>query len=70
MIERFFAKLDKAHMVVGIFMFGAGTALQYYHRLDASYVAFASATFSYLGAHLYLNGNPATDPSNNDTPTQ
>jgi hypothetical protein len=54
MFQKLLASLDKGHIVIGLGVFTTGTALSYYHRLDAQFVAFATAVLGYLGSHLYI----------------
>jgi hypothetical protein len=67
MFEKLFAKLDKAHMFLGLLVFMSGTVANYFHRLDADYVAFTTTVLGYLGAHLYIKQGGSDDNSNDSS---
>jgi Na+/melibiose symporter-like transporter len=61
--DKFLERVDtKAHIPVGVGIFVVGTALQVFHRMDATFVAFVSSVLGFLGAHAVWAQPPDTKP--------
>jgi hypothetical protein len=66
MFSKIISKLNSdGHVAIGLFIFMAGSAMHYYHGLDASFVAFTTTVFGFLGGHAYVQSKGAS----NDTPS-
>jgi hypothetical protein len=65
MFSNIISKLNKdGHVAIGLFIFIAGSAIHYFHGLDASFVAFTTSVFAFLGGHAYV-----TKGASDDTPS-
>ena len=54
-ISKFITKLNTdGHIAVGLVVFAAGALIHIFHGLDASFVAFTTTVFGYLGGHAYI----------------
>lgn len=52
---KFFDKLvENGHLPIGFFVFLTGTALQWFHHLDGTYIAFSSTVLGFLAHHEYM----------------
>ena len=55
---------NDGHIVVGTFIFTIGAAIHYFHGLDASFVAFTTTCFAFLGGHaVFANKGVSNDAS-------
>jgi hypothetical protein len=68
------SKLNKdGHVGIGLFIFAVGSAIHIFHGLDASFVAFTTTVFGFLGGHAWVqskgtsNDAPAPDSSPDNT---
>jgi hypothetical protein len=64
LISRAISKLNTdGHIAVGLFVFAAGAAIHIFHGLDASFVAFTTTVFGYLGGHAYIQSQAQGAPN-------
>jgi len=62
--EALWTKISKdGHIPIGFLIFVVGSAIHIFHGLDASFVAFTTACFGFLGGHAYVQANAPPDPS-------
>jgi hypothetical protein len=64
MFSKILSKLNTdGHIAVGLFVFVVGAAIHYFHGLDASFVAFTTTVFSFLGGHAWIQSKGNSDVS-------
>lgn len=69
LISRAISKLNTdGHIAVGLVVFAAGAAIHVFHGLDASFVAFTTTVFGYLGGHAYIQSQAQGAPNDPSTP--
>jgi len=67
--DKILSDVSDYHIPCGMVVMFIGSALQWFHHLDASFVAFTTTVLTFLGAHAYMkfsNGGTPDDPA----PTQ
>lgn len=62
-LDKLLTQANDYHLPASGVVFVVGSALQWYHRLDASYVAFCSTVLGFIGAHAYIKGKNGSDDS-------
>jgi hypothetical protein len=62
-LDKILSDINDYHIPCGIFIFLTGSTLQWFHHLDASYVAFAGTVLGFLGGHAYLKSKNGGDDS-------
>jgi hypothetical protein len=68
-LEGWITKLNSdGHIAVGTFIFIVGAAIHYFHGLDASFVAFTTTCFAFLGGHaVFAKGGSDDTPTSTDS---
>jgi hypothetical protein len=51
------------HVAVGLVVFVAGAIIHIFHGLDASFVAFTTTCFGFLGGHAWVQSKGGPDAS-------
>jgi hypothetical protein len=54
------------HVAIGVFVFVVGAAIHYFHGLDASFVAFTTTVFGFLGGHSWVQSQAQSKGSTPD----
>jgi hypothetical protein len=72
-VDKFMTEFNDWHLPFAGAVYVVGSVLQWFHHLDASYVAFSATVLGFVGGHSYIknrNGNDdsATPPAASDAP--
>ncbi len=69
-ISSWISKLNSdGHVAIGLFVFITGSAMHYFHGIDASFVAFTTTVLGFLGGHAWVQSKGNSDvasPSSGD----
>lgn len=69
-MNKIFAFLQGRHTAFATAFFIMGNALQWCHRLDATWIAFMTALMGFVLGHSYKEDKSSDEQSNNQPPTQ
>lgn len=57
-----FAKVTSdGHIPCGILVFAVGSVLQWFHRIDGTFVAFTTTVLGFLGGHAYMQSKDSNE---------
>ena len=60
--DKFLSNMKDYHIPVSIFIFLIGSVLQFYHRLDMSFVAFTGTVLGAITGHAFSPAQKEGDP--------
>jgi hypothetical protein len=67
-LDKILSDMKDYHLPVSIFMFIIGTVMQWFHKLDMAYVAYAGTILGAITGHAFSPAQKAPDVV--DTPAQ
>ena len=62
-LDKLLTQANDYHLPASGVIFAVGSVLQWYHRLDASYVAFCSTVLGFIGGHAWIKAKNGSDDS-------
>jgi hypothetical protein len=66
-LDKILSNFKDYHLPISVFMFIVGSAMQWFHRLDMAYVAYAGTILGAITGHSF---SPAAKDKPGDTPGQ
>jgi hypothetical protein len=67
-IDRLLSDANDYHIPFAGVVFLLGSVMQWFHRLDASYIAFTSTVLTFIGTHAWMKSKNGGDDSQTGKP--